>query len=141
MGKRLVIKGADFSANAIEQIEPQAQIEWNIGNISSTGELRVVDTAIYSNLQTIKEASVSLLCTMIDSSVFQTQGVAPVLALYTENDVFITRIVGSYNAAASAVISSYPTAKKVRLAVGNFKNSVTSVETALTTFSYITSGI
>lgn len=146
MGKSLVIKDADFSANAIGQVTPPTpptpptELEWHIGNISSTGELRVVDTAIYSDMIDIIGNKVSILAVQLDDSVFVTAGIAPVIALYN-GETFITRIVGNKNAGATAYMSAYPTATKVRFAIGNFKNNVTDVSAALETFTYETVGV
>ena len=144
MGKSLVIKGADFSVNAIEQVTPPtppAVLGWNIGNISSTGVLREVDTAIYSDMVAINAGSVSIFAVSLDDSYFSVMGPTPVIALYTEDETFITRIVGNKSAGASANISSYPTATKARFAIGDIKNNVTDVDVALSKLTYEITGV
>ena len=144
MGRRLIIVGANFSENKIEQAPIPQEVEWSIGTISSTGVIGAENSGIHSNLLDVKEILVSLNITILDSSAFTSWGAAPVLALYDNAGEFITRLVGSGSLTqsnVSALKTSYPTMAKVRLAVGGYTPDVTNVDTALSKFDYTVTGI
>lgn len=143
MGKRLIIKGADFSANRIDFGPVPQEVEWSIGTISSTGVIGADNTGIHSNLLDVKEISVSFNITILDSNAFGSYGAAPVLVLYDNAGEFITRLVSwtTSQGVVSALKTSYPTMAKVRLAVGAYASDVTNVGTALSKFDYTVTGI
>lgn len=152
MGKRLIISGADFSENKIEQAPIPQVVEWSIGTISSTGVIGTEFTGIHTNLLDIRSTSVvSIIADALVPSAFNaTYGIAGVVALYDNSDSFITRIAvlasqmsggDLTHVVASANLSSYPTAKKVRFVIADYINAVTNVDTALLQASYELNGI
>lgn len=144
MGKRLIIKGADFYENRIETFAPQT-IEWGIGSISTTGVIGQYSNAVHTNLLDIQGTIAKMYIEILDTSAFGSEGATGVIALYDNNGGFIQRIDGitidSTHLQEIVDNATYPTAKKVRFVLGNYLNSQTDVNVALSKFTYETEGI
>lgn len=145
MGKRLIIKGADFSANRIDFGPVPQEVEWSIGTISSTGVIGAENTGIHSNLLELREVIISIAATILDSSAFDSQyGIVSAIALYDSTGTFITRVVGLTSLTTSTVTASklnYPNATKARFVIGGYRGDVTNVDIALSKVDYTLEGI
>lgn len=146
MGKRLIIVGANFAENKIEQEPIPQEVKWSIGTISSTGVIGAEANGIHTNLLDIRSASeVSIIVDALALSDFSPHGAAAVVALYDNSGTFITRIAAfsgeSTHVIAETTLSSYPTANKVRFVIAAYANDVTNVDVALSQLSYELNGI
>lgn len=144
MGKKLIIKGANFYENRIETFVPQT-IEWEIGSISTSGVIGQYSNAVHTNLLDIQGTIAKMYIEILDASAFASEGAFGVIALYDNNGDFIQRIDGitidSTHLQEIVDNTIYPTAKKVRFVLGNYQNSQTDVDVALSKFTYETEGI
>ena len=140
MGKRLIIKGANFYENRITQT-----IEWEIGSISASGVIGQYNDAVHTNLLDIQGTIAKMYIEILDASAFKSEGPKGGIALYDNNGGFIRRIdaitIDSTHLQEIVDNTIYPTAKKVRFVLGGYKDNQTNVDVALSKFTYETEGI
>ena len=113
MGKILVIKGANFSENAVDtqEISDLTLLEWTKGSVNSDGTINNSNgQQVYSQIVSISEGATSVTMTTTTNRYLT-------FVFYTSADVFIVRnvITQSGMSAECAVPSN---ATKIRLMVG-----------------------
>ena len=113
MGKILIIKGANFSANAVDtqDISGLAKLEWSHGSVNGDGTINPTNgQQVYSQIVPITAGATTVTMATTTNRYLT-------FVFYQENETFVSRnvITQSGMSASSAVPSN---ATKIRLMVG-----------------------